>query len=112
MGSMEPPILPRRKLPALAALRMFEAVGRRLSFTLAADELGVTQAAVSRQIGRLEEELGALLFVRHHRAIDLTAEGTRLYAAVRRGFDEIGAAVDEVQAKEQDETLTVSVSPY
>lgn len=111
MGAVDPPVIPRRKLPPLTALRMFEAVARRASFTQAADELGVTQAAVSRQIKRLEEELSVVLFVRHHRAIELSTEGSRLYAAVRRGFDEIGAVVDEIQAAE-DETLTVSVSPY
>jgi len=91
---------------------MFEAVARRASFTQAADELGVTQAAVSRQIKRLEEELGVALFVRHHRAIELTIEGNRLYDAVRRGFDEIGAAADEIQTAGDTETLSVSVSPY
>ena len=112
MGIVDAHVIPRRRLPPLTALRMFEAVARRASFTQAADELGVTQAAVSRQIKRLEEELGAVLFLRHHRAIELTSEGGRLYAAVRRGFDDIGAVVDEIQTAEEDETLTVSVSPY
>jgi LysR family glycine cleavage system transcriptional activator len=91
---------------------MFEAVARRSSFTQAADELGITQAAVSRQIKRLEEELGAVLFLRHHRAIELTVEGTRLHEVVRRSFDEIGAAAEEMRATGDDATLSVSVSPY
>jgi LysR family glycine cleavage system transcriptional activator len=109
---MSSPAVPRRRLPPLAALRMFEAVARRASFTQAADELGVTQAAVSRQIKRLEAELGVVLFVRHHRAIEPTAEGGKLYAAVHRAFDEIGTAVDEIETAEDSETLSVSVSPY
>jgi len=109
---MEPPAIPRRRLPPLNALRMFEAVARRASFTQAADELAVTQAAVSRQIKRLEEELGAVLFLRHHRAIELTAEGDRLYQVVRRGLDEIGAMVEEMRQAGDDATLNVSVSPY
>ena len=109
---MSSPAVPRRRLPPLAALRMFEAVARRASFTQAADELGVTQAAVSRQIKRLEAELGVVLFVRHHRTIEPTAEGGKLYAAVHRGFDEIGTAVDEIETAEDSETLSISVSPY
>ena len=109
---MDRSLIPRRRLPSLNALRMFEVVARRASFTQAADELGVTQAAVSRQIKRLEEELGVALFVRHHRAIELTIDGKRLYDAVRRGFDEIGAAADEMQTAGDGETLSVSVSPY
>jgi len=109
---MEPPAIPRRRLPPLNALRMFEAVARRASFTQAADELGVTQAAVSRQIKRLEEELGAVLFLRHHRAIELTADGERLCQVVRRSFDEIGATVEEMRRSADDTTLSVSVSPY
>lgn len=109
---MEPPVAPRRRLPPLNALRMFEAVARRSSFTQAADELGVTQAAVSRQIKRLEEELGAVLFRRYYRAIELTAEGDRLYEVVRQSFDEIDAAAEEMRATGDDTTLSVSVSPY
>jgi LysR family glycine cleavage system transcriptional activator len=109
---MEPPAIPRRRLPPLNALRMFEVVARRSSFTQAADELGVTQAAVSRQIKRLEEELGAVLFLRHYRAIELTAEGNRLYEVVRRSFEEIGVAAEEMRATGDDTMLSVSVSPY
>ena len=109
---MEPPVVPRRRLPALNALRMFEAVARRASFTQGADELGVTQAAVSRQVKRLEEELGVLLILRQHRAIELTAEGVRLYDVVRRSFEEISALAEDVRSASEGETLNVSVSPY
>ena len=57
-----------RQLPPLAAVRVFEAAARRESFTAAASELGMTQAAVSYQIKALEERLGAALFVRDARA--------------------------------------------
>jgi LysR family glycine cleavage system transcriptional activator len=112
MEAVNHPVTSRRRLPSLNALRMFEAVARRASFTQAADELGVTQAAVSRQIKRLEEELSAVLFVRHHRAIALTAEGDKLYEVVRRSLDEIDGATEEIQRVADGETLNVSVSPY
>lgn len=62
----------RRRIPSLTALVTLEAVLRKKSFTTAATELGVTQAAVSRQIALLEEEFGQPLFVRKHRAIEPT----------------------------------------
>ncbi|MEK1855353.1 MAG: LysR family transcriptional regulator, partial [Phyllobacterium sp.] len=65
----------RRKLPPLTALTAFEAAARLASFTKAANELGVTQAAVSRQIHLLEEQFGFPLFVRFHRKIELTEKG-------------------------------------
>ena len=72
----------RRLIPSVTALVEFEAVARLGSFTLAAHELGVTQAAVSRQVRFLEETLGTRLFRRLHRAIELTGEGEALYRVV------------------------------
>ena len=60
------------RLPSLNGLRAFEAAARHLSFTNAANELNVTQTAISHQIRRLEEELGLRLFVRQNRALTLT----------------------------------------
>ena len=71
-----------QRLPRLAGLLMFEAAARHQSFTRAAEELGVTQAAISQQIKLLERALGVTLFVRLHRGIDLTRAGTRLHRAV------------------------------
>jgi LysR family glycine cleavage system transcriptional activator len=64
-----------RRLPNLNALQAFEAVARRLSFSLAADELGVTQSAVSRQIKALETYFGVPLFRRLTHSIQLTEQG-------------------------------------
>ena len=72
-----------RRLPPLNALRAFEAAARHLSFTRAAQELNVTQAAISHQIKALEEHLGLSLFRRLNRALLLTDEGQALFPAVR-----------------------------
>jgi len=68
----------RTRLPSLDALRVFEAAARHASFTRAAEELHVTQAAVSHRIQALEAELGATLFRRLTRRLELTAHGERL----------------------------------
>lgn len=73
-------------LPPLQAIRVFEAAARHLSFTAAADDLGVTQAAVSHQIKLLEQRLGAPLFLRLPRGIQLTALGERLARPTRDAF--------------------------
>lgn len=73
-------------MPPLTAIRAFEAVARHLSFTRAADELGMTQAAVSYQIRIIEERVGAPLFLRKPRQIALTDAGARLAPEVSRAF--------------------------
>ena len=72
----------RAELPRLDLLRSFEAAARTLSFTLAADELFLTQSAVSRQIQQIEQGLGTPLFVRRHRALELTEAGRVMQRAV------------------------------
>ncbi|MGR3887795.1 LysR substrate-binding domain-containing protein [Pseudomonas sp. 1152_12] len=79
-------------LPPLMALRAFEAVARHLSFIKAANELSVTQSALSHQVQKLEQHLGKPLFIRRTRAIDLTADGQRYYAEIRPALDAIAAA--------------------
>lgn len=74
-------------IPPLAAVRVFEAAARHLSFTRAANELGMTQAAVSYQIKVLEERVGAPLFLRRPREVVLTEAGQRLAPEVSRAFD-------------------------
>lgn len=74
-------------LPPLTSIRAFEAVARHLSFTKAAEELGMTQAAVSYQIRILEERVGAPLFLRKPRQIALSETGARLAPDVTKAFD-------------------------
>jgi DNA-binding transcriptional LysR family regulator len=83
----------KSRLPGLNALLTFEAAARTLSFTRAADELCVSLAAVSAQIRRLEERLGTSLFMRKHRAVELTESGRRLQEAVTMGFEGIAGVV-------------------
>ena len=86
----------RRPL-SLAYLRSFEAVARRLSFSEAAHELFVTQSAVSRQIKTLEDELGAPLFLRGTRSVELTPAGHGLLRAVESGVAQIDASVRQIR---------------
>jgi putative choline sulfate-utilization transcription factor len=97
-------------LPSLDLLRTFEAVARHRSFTLAADELCLTQSAVSRQIKSLEDALGLDLFLRLHRAIDLTAEGQRLLESVTHGLDDISACLAALGAASKAPQITVCAS--
>jgi enamine deaminase RidA (YjgF/YER057c/UK114 family) len=76
-----------RRLPSLDALRAFEAAGRHPSFTRAAQELFITQGAVSRHVRRLESDLGVTPFVRKTRAVELTGPGAVYLARVRDAFD-------------------------
>ncbi len=100
-----------RRLPSLNALRAFEAAARHLSFTRAADELNVTQAAVSHQIKALEEQLGITLFRRLNRALLLTDEGQMLFPGVRDALDSLAEATQRVKAHEAGGPLTVSTLP-
>jgi LysR family glycine cleavage system transcriptional activator len=101
-----------RALPSLDFLRGFEAAGRRLSFTLAAEELFVTQSALSRQIKALEDALGVALFERKHRALALTPSGAAFHRAIGDTLAAIAAAADVVRggAAPQGVTLSTTVS--
>ncbi|EPE96630.1 LysR substrate-binding domain-containing protein [Rhizobium grahamii] len=92
----------RRRIPSLTALMMLEAVLRHRSFTAAAVELGVTQAAVSRQIAALEQELGLPMFIRRHRAIEPTPACLVLGAALAQSLSNIADTVDLVRSSQQD----------
>jgi LysR family glycine cleavage system transcriptional activator len=94
----------------LNSLRAFEAGARHLSFTKAAEELHVTQAAISHQVKQLEDHLGVQLFQRLTRRLILTESGLRLLPAVTEGLDRIAEGVAQV-TEEDSRTLTVSVTP-
>ncbi|WP_051070952.1 LysR substrate-binding domain-containing protein [Mesorhizobium sp. STM 4661] len=87
----------RQQLPPLDALVMFDAAARHMSFTLAANELNVTQAAVSRQIRNLEQNLGIRLFIRGHRNVELSPEGRMYQHSVHLALTHIGDATNEIR---------------
>ena len=99
-----------RRLPPLNALRAFEAAARHLSFTKAAEELYVTQAAISHQVKALEEALGVQLFRRLNRRLMLTDAGQLYLPALTEAFDGIDAATGRLRADENAGSLTVSVA--
>jgi LysR family transcriptional regulator, glycine cleavage system transcriptional activator len=96
-------------LPPLTALRAFEAVARHLSFTKAAEEIGMSQAAVSYQIRLLEERFGGPLFLRRPRQIELTEAGAHLAPVVTEAFAMISEAYAAAKGGVQG-TLTISAS--
>lgn len=100
-----------RDLPPLNALRAFEAAGRHLSFSRAAEELSVTPAAVSHQVIALEKYLGARLFRRHPRGLLLTEVGQRALPGVSTGFDHFAAAVSGLRELDSEQPLRLSVTP-
>ncbi|QRY68410.1 LysR family transcriptional regulator [Ensifer sp. PDNC004] len=100
----------RGRLP-LTALRSFEAAGRLESFTLAAAELFVSQAAISRQVRELEELVGRPLFERHHRSVRLTADGRTLLATLTSAFDMVSEGLDALSGRGLSQTLRVSAEP-
>lgn len=99
--------LPR--LPALTALRAFEAAARHGSVTAAASELAVTQGAISRQIRLLEADLQQPLFRRLHRGLELTAAGQKLSASLTDAFGQIGYAVADL--KRPQDVVSVKAVP-
>jgi len=100
-----------RRVPPLKSLRAFEAAGRHLSFTRAADELFVTQAAISHQIKALEEYLGLPLFIRRNRKLLLTDEGQNYWPKIRNMFESLTLATDQLKSQIAGGPLTVSVVP-
>jgi LysR family transcriptional regulator, glycine cleavage system transcriptional activator len=97
-----------RGLPSLNGFRAFEAAARHLSFTRAAAELNVTQAAISHRIKVLEEQLGVTLFKRLNRALLLTDEGQSLFPAVHAALEKIVSAVEDLHTRDVSRVLTVS----
>lgn len=99
-----------RPLPPLTWFRSFEASARTLSFTAAADELGLTQSAISQQVRSLELRLGVALFVRKPRGLILTDEGRKLQPKVGASLDQLAAATAEFETGPTDGLLTVAAS--
>ena len=97
-----------KRLPSINALRSFEAAARHQSFTLAAEELRVSPAAIGYQVKRLEEDLGRALFTRSHRAVRLTPDGMALMRRLGKGFEIIEAAWTEAHAPEPERIFKVT----
>lgn len=100
----------RRLISSPSALFAFEAAARLGSFTQAAEELRVTQAAVSYSIKRLEATLGQPLFVRRHRRVELTETGERFYHDVSIGLAHIRRSAEAIRRQRADNHVTLSVS--
>lgn len=100
-----------RRLPPLNALKAFEAAARHLSFTKAADEMFVTQAAVSHQIKALEDHLGLKLFMRKNRSLLLTEEGQSYFLDIKDIFLQLHEATEKLLARGAKGALTVSLQP-
>lgn len=99
------------RTPPLGSLKTFRAAANSLSFTRAAEELHVTQAAVSHQIKSLEETLGVRLFERGNRSLALTEAGTRLLPYVDQMFQLLEQGLRQLRRGANDSTLTVSLLP-
>ncbi|MCP4948269.1 MAG: transcriptional regulator GcvA, partial [Aestuariibacter sp.] len=100
-----------RRLPPLNALKAFEAAARHLSFTRAADELFVTQAAVSHQIKALEEFLSLKLFIRRNRTLLLTEEGQAYFLELKDIFKNLQDATERLLARGSKGAITVATPP-
>lgn len=100
----------RNLLPSAGNLIVFEAAGRQLSFTKAAHELRMTQAAVSYAIRSLEGQLGTPLFHRAHRAVSLTEAGRRFHADVSLGLSHIRKSAEDIRARGRANSVTLAAS--
>jgi LysR family glycine cleavage system transcriptional activator len=100
----------RRDIPPLRSLVAFEAAARNLGFTKAANELGVTQVAMSRQIKALEAFVGTRLFERLHRSVRLTPEGEKFHGVVTSGLLQIADVVVDFQNGNTSKSLVVGTT--
>ena len=99
-----------RQLPPLNGLKAFEAAARSESFTRAAEELNVTQGAVSQQVKALEDTLGIKLFRRERQRLILTEAGRNYLAVIRDALDQIAAATQRLLQHQESGVLTISTS--
>src|ERR1700692_2653917 len=100
----------RPRLPSLDLLKGFDAAARHTSFTRAAEELFLTQSALSRQIQTLEEQVGVALFERRHRELRLTDAGQILHATTRTVLDDVTHAMAKIRRVQSSQPLTVSTN--
>ena len=100
----------RYKLPNLAFFQGFEAAARTLSFTKAAEELFITQSAVSREIKALEDNLGFKLFERRPRSLALTENGQALYRIATEALDRLQTAIDRLRAETRTHQLSITTT--
>ena len=100
----------RYNLPHLAFFQGFEAAARTLSFTKAAEELFITQSAVSRQIKSLEDNLGLTLFERRPRSLTLTEDGQTLYRIATDVLDRLQSATDQLRAETGARQLSITTT--
>jgi len=89
-------------------LRAFEAVARHLNFRAAAEEMALTQSAVSRQIQALEDEVGVPLFLRHTRAVELTSAGNQLLLAVSQALPRLDSAVRQIRQSAGRKSVSIT----
>ncbi|UPQ86928.1 LysR family transcriptional regulator [Vibrio sinaloensis] len=94
------------------SLKVFEAVARLLSFTKAADELNVTQSAVSRQIKQLEQECQVTLLVRKHRTVELTEQGRDLFDVLRQNYHNLNSLIGQWKAPTKNRIVIKSALSY
>ena len=99
------------RLPSLAALKAFEAVGRNLSFQRAADELCLTPSAISHQVRTLEEHLRCRLFVRRHHELELTSIGRSYLGRVQGIISELLDATAEIIDQNGNSPLVIQICP-
>ena len=111
MSSRNENSIPRRYLPSFALLSAFEAVARRQSVTDAAQELSLTQGAVSRQLQKLENQIGAALFVRDKQRLGLTPAGAAYLDDVRRGMNLISNAGIKLHVNPNGGALNLAILP-
>jgi LysR family glycine cleavage system transcriptional activator len=100
-----------RELPPLNAVRAFESSARNLSFTRAADELCVSQGAISRHVASLEEWLKVKLFKRVHRGIELTPQGSAYFNVVRSALDLIESGASQLKRSPDERRLRLKLPP-
>ncbi len=99
-------------LPSLRALRVFDVVARNLNFSRAADELRVTEPAVSQQIRALEEHFGKKLFLRAAQGVQLTVEGKLLHSGISNAFESIRHACGNVLGHSPRKALRLRITPH